>query len=65
MSVSLFTIDRYFIFSGDLTVVKRHWLAGQEMSGKDYDQRTALHLGKLVLITFYTLFYISLCKVYV
>ena len=28
--------------------MKRHWLAGQEMSGKDYDQRSALHLGKFV-----------------
>ena len=33
-------------FSGDASAVKRFWLGGQDMAGEDYDQRTALHLGK-------------------
>ena len=32
--------------SGDTSAVKRFWLGGQDMAGEDYDQRTALHLGK-------------------
>ena len=35
-------------FSGDASAVKRFWLGGQDMAGEDYDQRTALHLGKFL-----------------